>query len=110
MLYRVLDDISDGKRTFSRGTISPLKGVTPAGIVTLLERGIIASVRSPPLRVIPGWEQRAELLKTQGITTVEDLVEADLGEVSEALDVPEGELHGAAQEVLRFIEPTEGGE
>jgi hypothetical protein len=77
-LYRVLralttghvpDDVVDGSR------------FSPRVLEALLRVRALAEVRPPPLSQLPGWGERAAKLRTIGVVTARDLLEADDDEV-----------------------------
>lgn len=109
-LYRVLETLSfDSGRVVERGVVSSLKGTSPQTIAALLRRGRISEVQAPPLRVLPGWEERAEVLEPLGIETVNQLVDANLDEVAEELDTPVENLRKAAQDAQQWTDVYKGG-
>lgn len=105
MLYRVWGNIifEDGER-LKRGQMTSLKGRSPARIAILLERKAISEVQSPPLRVLPKWEKKADVLEMHGIVTVVDLVTANLEELSAKLDVPVDALERVVASARGWIE------
>lgn len=108
MLYRVLERIRmDSGRFFEMGSVSAMTGVRPRVMRLLLEKNRIAEVQSPPLKILPGWEKRAELLEPLGIVDVGDLVVADLEQVAKELGVPIGGLQRAANEARLWVQVTD---
>lgn len=105
-LYRAIERITfaDGRRTLEMGEVSSLKAVTEKGIQVLLDKGAIAPVSSPPLKILPGWEQKAEALTSLEIENVEDFLTADLEHVAKELDVSLEGLEQAAEEARNWIE------
>jgi len=105
MLYRVLSNITfqNGERLV-KGSKSQLLGRSPKTIELLLRRGGISEVQIPPLRVLPGWEERAKLLESVGIVTIAQLLEADLSNVSVKLNVPLVVLERAVDSARRWID------
>lgn len=104
-LYHILMGIGpfpDGS-IVPRGTINQLKKCSPKAIKLLLSAGRIAEVVAPPLKIIPGWEERAEALAGVGIENVAQLVTADLPAVAEELDVPVEGLEKAADTVRKYV-------
>lgn len=74
-LYRVLQALSVKDKRVPTGTVTMLH--LKASSYPILEaQGAIARVSTPPLAILPGWERRAAVLEKNGITTVEDLLEA----------------------------------
>ena len=82
MLYRLHDNISTGREVFPKGSISKLSRVSEEGVKTLLEKETISVVKSPPLSVIPGWDDRVEQLAELGYNYVADVLGEDLDELS----------------------------
>ena len=104
-LYRTLERLLGADGTvYEMDIVSPLKGISSKVIAVLLEKKRIAEVQSPPLRVLLGWKERAEVLEPLGIEDVSQLVTADLDKAAEELDVPVENLRKAAQDVQRWIE------
>ncbi len=104
-LYLVLQDLGpfrDGK-VIPKDTISELKRVSVNALETLLDRDVITEVQTPPLEILPGWEERAEKLKEVGIETIGDLVTADIENVAEELNVPAEGVQEAADEARNWI-------
>lgn len=103
-LYRTLERLIDGEGVvYERGIVDPLKKV-PASVVTiLLEKQRIVEVDSPPLRVLPGWKDRAAVLEPLGIEDVSQLVDADLDKVAKELDTPVEGLRQAAQDAQSWL-------
>ena len=104
-LYRTLERLIDGVGlVYERGIVDPLKKVPASVITILLEKQRIVEVQAPPLRVLPGWEERAAILEPLGIEDVSQLVDADLDEVAKELDTPVEGLRRAAQEAQHWLE------
>ena len=70
--YRVLCDLAFKNGTLHRGSIHRLK-LSPDLINTHLRYGNISEVSTPPLNILPGWEDRAVKLKPLEVFTVADL-------------------------------------
>lgn len=105
MLYRVLTDLSSASgRTYEQGELSTLEGITENSIRLLLAKGCIAPAQGPPLQIIPGWEEVADILETEGVIEALDLLEADTTLVSEATGIPEDELVERQNELLRYMQ------
>lgn len=103
-LYRTLERLSgDDGTVYEMDIVSALKGIKPKVIAVLLEKKRIVEVNSPPLRVLPGWEERAAVLEPLGIEDVSQLVDADLDEVAEELDTSVEGLRKAAQDAQQWI-------
>jgi len=106
-MYRILDNLEwESGRALTAGVVDKLEGMTDRLKKILLKRGLISEVQAPPLKVLPGWESRAEMLEPVGIETVDDLLEANLVEVSEALGVSEEALEGTVEEARSWVEPS----
>lgn len=103
-LYRTLERLlgEDGT-VYEMDLVSPLKGIKPKVIAVLLEKKRIAEVQAPPLRVLPGWKERAAVLEPLGIEDVSQLVTADLDEVAEELGTKVEYLREAAQDAQQWI-------
>lgn len=106
MLYRVHRQLSTGKGKIPRGTLSNLEEISEPGIKALLDKGVISEVQSPPLRILPEWETRAELLADVGIETVDQLLSADLEEIAYELNVKLEDLEKSAEEAKFYIQVT----
>jgi hypothetical protein len=103
-LYRTLERLIDGAGlVYEKGIVDPLKKVPGQVIVILLEKQRIVEVKSPPLRVLPGWEEKAAVLEPLGIEDVSQLVDADLDEVAKELDVPVKGLRQAVQDAQSWL-------
>ncbi len=109
-LYLVLQDLGpfrDGT-VIPEGTMSELKKVSGNALEILLDRDVITEVQTPPLEILPGWEERAVQLKEVGIETIGDLVTADIENVAEELNVPAEGIQEAADEARDWMEVEEG--
>ena len=111
-LYRTLERLSGGgpsgkAKIIKMDEVTALEGVPAKAIAALLKLGRIVEVKAPPLRVLPGWKEKAKVLEPLGIEDVSQLVTADLDEVAEELDVPVEGLRRAAQDARRWIEVKE---
>jgi len=104
-LYRTLERLSgDDNLVYEAGIVDTLTKV-PAGVIALLlAKGRIVEVQAPPLRVLPGWKERAAALESVGIEDVSQLVDADLDEVAKELDTPVEGLRQAALDAQQWLE------
>jgi len=103
-LYRVLSSLClPNDTSIPKGAVSPLKEVTASGKKVLLTKGVLAEVRAPPLKVLPGWKQLAEVFLEVGIKDAAQLVCADLDGLSKKLNVPVEKLEACVVEVLGYI-------
>ena len=73
--YRILNNLAMGEGHIPRGTIHRLR-LSTGKINRLIEVGAISQVSTPPLAILPDWEERASRLKSLEIITIEDLFEA----------------------------------
>lgn len=104
MLYRIhLDVLTASGGSYKKGTISSLSDVSANGKEALLASGTISEVSSPPLSILPGWEDRAETLGEYNINDVVDLVETDLEELSDRTGIPHEALRKGVEEALEFV-------
>ncbi len=85
-LYRLIRNLSFGERIVPRGSIKRL-GLDDEAIATLLERGAIALISSPPISEIPLWGKRAKKLEGAGVLLVEHLLETDEAKIAKHMDV-----------------------
>lgn len=103
-LYRTLERLSfDSGRVVEMDVVDSLKGVSQHVITALLQLRRISEVQAPPLRVLPGWEERAAILEPLGIEDVSQLVTADLDEVAKKLGVPVEGLRRAALDARQWL-------
>jgi hypothetical protein len=103
-LYRTLERLSgDDDLVYKAGIVDPLKKVSAEVIAILLAKGRIVEVQAPPLRVLPGWKEKAVALEPLGIEDVSQLVEADLEEVAKELDITVEELREDTQEAQQWL-------
>jgi hypothetical protein len=87
-VYRVIRNISaKAGKTYKRGFVGVIAGVTEEALDTLLERGAIAEVGPPPLSEIPSFKTKAARLQKAGIVTVEQLMIADKTALALAMNV-----------------------
>lgn len=70
--YRLLTNLSMGNTILRHGAIQQLN-LSQRKLNGLVERGAISQISTPPLEILPGWEERAARLKSQNIQTIEDL-------------------------------------
>jgi len=103
-LYRTLERLSGDKGVYPSGIVSDLRKISKGAIAALLEKRRIVLVEAPPLRVLPGWKERAAVLEPLGIEDVSQLVTADLDKVAEELDIPVEGLREAAQDARQWVE------
>lgn len=73
-LYRALRNLSNGVQ---RGTLTALTGIPGTDIAKLEQIGAVAKVYAPPLLALPAWRTRAKPLEGHGITSMDQVVEAD---------------------------------
>ncbi len=108
-LYRIHVSVQvEGGRRYRAGEIAELKEVSKEGIETLLGKEVISIARTPPLSVLPGWDERSKVLAEEGIEDVEDLLcTTEEDRLAELLEVPEGELEEMYQEARSFLIPKE---
>ena len=81
MIYRVTDDLAKGATIIPKGTVANLEkdyGIAPRVLAILESKRAIERVNTPPLEIPEGWRYRATRLRRAGITTVEELLEADV--------------------------------
>ena len=110
-LYRTLERIIfDDDVVFDQFIVSPLKGVPKSILEILLAKGRVVEVQTPPLAVLPGWEEKAAVLAPLGIEDVSQLVDADLDKVAEELGTPVRGLRKAALEAQSWMQVEEGGD
>lgn len=103
-MYRILDSLRWGNgRRLKAGTLDPLKGVSSKVRAILEARGAISRIVAPPLRIMPGWKERAEKLEQAGVEDVNDLLDADLRVLSEELDTPVEDLEQSVEEALQYV-------
>jgi hypothetical protein len=103
-MYRTLERLLGEDGTiYEMDIVSPLKGIKSKVIAVLLEKKRIVEVQTPPLRVLPGWKDRAEVLEPLGIKDVSQLVDANLEEVADKLDTSVEGLRKAAQEAQSWL-------
>ncbi len=88
MFFRVQRKLDRGKgRTVYAGTITRLAWLTPDDQQRLVHCGAVTEVAPPPLRILPGWKVRSEKLRTHGITTAIQFLEADNALLQDILNV-----------------------
>ena len=75
-LYRLLKTLEQGEGEIPVGTLTALSWMKDKHIAILLERRVIAEVKTPPLAALPRWKTRAKRLHRLGIILVADLLEA----------------------------------
>lgn len=99
-LYRALRRLSN---VAERGDITALAHLTAAQIDKLFQVGAIAPVSAPPLAELPGWSTRAGKLRKVDIQDADQLVEADVGVVAQALRVKVETAMRYQEEVRAFL-------
>ena len=103
-LYRTLERlVGESDVVYKMDIVSSLRGISPKAIAVLLKKRRIVEVQAPPLRVLPGWKERAAVLKPLGIEDVSQLVSADLDKVAKELDTPVENLRKAAQAAQSWL-------
>ena len=104
-MYRILDNLewSNGQK-LAKGSIESLKGVSSKVRATLEARGVISRVVAPPVRIVPGWEDKAEELEQVGVEDLNDLLDADPSALAEELGTPVEEVERYVDDARRFIE------
>ena len=103
-LYRTLERLTGSKGVYPMDIVSDLRKISAGAIKVLLEKKRIVLVQAPPLRVLPGWKEKAAVLAPLGIEDVSQLVTADLDKVAEKLDTPVEDLRRAAQDARQWVE------
>ncbi len=102
LVLQALGPFRDGT-VIPKDTVSELNRVSGSALEILLDREVITEVQTPPLEILPGWEERAIELKEVGIETIGDLVTANIESVAEELDVPTEGVQEAADEARNWI-------
>lgn len=105
MLYRIVETTKmDNGQRFVMGSITTLKGVSSGTIRALIKKQRIAEVQPPPLKILPGWKERAKLLETLGVVDVGQLVAANPEQVAKKLGVSAKGLRRAVEEARQWVE------
>ena len=103
-MYRIHQNLTwSNGRELEAGTIDRLEGVSDKVKKVLIDRGVVSEVVAPPLRIVPRFADVAEKYEELGIEDVDDLLEADLDELSDATGTPVDELERDAEDVVRYI-------
>ncbi len=88
MFYRVQRKLDRGKgRIVPVGSTTRLAWLTPDDQQRLVHCGAVTEVAPPPLRILPGWKRRSELLRTHGIQSAIQFLEADNALLQDILNV-----------------------
>lgn len=104
MLYRIHDKLHFGDGTvLEKGDISSLEGVRPGVIQSLLDLERISEASTPPLEILPGWENLAQELEAYDIYNVADLLLADPEVLAAGLSVPLEDVMADVEEARKFI-------
>lgn len=109
-IYRIRNNLAIGERVIERGTLERLD-LSADKIARLEEVGAISRIAAPPLAVLPGWEARSNRLEKLGIITVEDLLDAEAGDVAKKLRLKAETVKGWQTDVIEWmrITPPQGG-
>ena len=99
-MYRLLDDLG---ADLKKGTLNQLEFLSPKAIGLLLAKERISEWHSPPLEILPGWQEMAPVFAEAGIDTVSDLVEADPDELDEEMGFPEHIVERYLEEASSYI-------
>lgn len=102
--YRVLKPLSTGQRP---GDVIDEAALARRAIPILVKVGAISPVSYPPIRVLSGWDDRAERLKAIEIEDVGEFLDADTGALAEQLaEEPEAveALKAEAAEAVKITE------
>ena len=107
MLYRVHSNIlTSCDISYPSGTLSTLDGISQKGINKLLERGVITEARLPPLIVIIQDKKLVGKLYQHDVKDAEQLLSADLKELSGKLSIAESVLLSVVSKVQRYVNPV----
>lgn len=83
MKYRVLKPLSTGHRP---GQVIDDSELTQKGIVALVRVKALSPISFPPVRVLRGWEERAEKLERMAVNDVGEFLDADTDELAAGME------------------------
>ena len=110
VLYRIHSAVrSSCDIVYGENTISTLDSISQKGINKLLERGTITEVSLPPLFFLVVDRSLIEKLSKVGIEDAAQLLCADLGEVSEKLNMSETILQEVVRQIGEYLNPRRSG-
>jgi len=99
MLYRVLKPLDTGHQV---GDV--VDGRLFKQLARLEQRGCLAPVSAPPLRVLPGWKDRWQLLPVEW-QTIEALIATPAAKIAAACGVTADEALLWQVAALEFLKP-----
>jgi len=103
-MYRVLHTLDVGKAGYLYpGSFSRMEWLDARGIAALEHKGAISRVHAPPIMILPGWTERAEILAQVGIQDAEQFLEAEAETLADALDVEEKEVEEMREVLLTWL-------
>lgn len=76
-------------------------------IEILLAKGTLVRVTTPPLTEIPNFEGRARQLVAAGITTIEDLAEADAKKTAKVIHKSPSTIRRWQSEAMEWLAPND---
>lgn len=94
-MYRALQPLDSKSGKINRNEIFLTGKINDSAIEQLIALGFVAEVATPPLSVLPDWQERAKALKSKArITTVEQLLSADKAAVAAKLETDVTTVNG----------------
>lgn len=69
----------------------------------MLETGTLIRVSTPPLSELPGWERRSDVLARAGVSTVEELIQAQPEEIAAKVKKSARTIRRWQEESAKFI-------
>ena len=103
-VYRALMKLDRGsKGVIQRGQIIVDRGWKETYIDRLIEVGAVAPISAPPISTLPGWGDSDEVLAGIGVTTADQLLEANDEAIMSALEIDRPQLAKMRADVMGWL-------
>ena len=99
-MYRVFRDLASGHKA---GDILLRGDIRDESIEILLGKKLLKEVESPPIQMLPGWEERAETLKKYNITSVEEFIYTGENLLRFIFREPPELIKGWKKEIINYL-------
>ena len=103
-LYRALSNLNIGKdKVIHKGVVFPEERMRPQVLQRLVKLGRVSRCNTPPMEVLPGWDERSKKLYELGIVTVEEFFKVENQDLAEILGVKAEKIGFLKEEALDWL-------